>query len=81
MCIFAVIATTLCVSRQTSHIHITPSAMTGRDCAFTPQGLQFPILNLNSIHAEDTCMVEKTCLYRSVDIDWHDDVWRPKNIF
>ena len=60
---------------------LTPSAMAGRDCAFIPQGLHFLILNLNSTHAEATCMVEKTCLYRSVDIDCHNNVWRPKNIF
>ena len=60
---------------------LIPSAMAGRVSALTPQGLQFPVLNLNSIHAEATCMVEKTCLYRSVDIDWHYDVWRPENIF
>ena len=70
----------LSISRQ-NLTHTTPSAMARRVCAFTPQGLQFPVLNLNSIHAEATCMVEKTCLYRSVDIDWHYDVWRPKNIF
>ena len=48
---------------------------------FTPQDLQFPVLDLSSIHAEATCMVEKACLCRSVDTDWRNDVWRPKYIF
>ena len=54
---------------------------TGWDCSFAPQGLRFPILNLDSIDAKATCMVEKTCLCRSVDINWHNNGWRPKYIF
>ena len=59
----------------------TPSGMVGRDCAFTPQGLQFSSLKLSSMHAQATSMVEKNWLCRKVDIDWHNDVWHPKHIF
>ena len=59
----------------------TPSGMAGRDCAITPQGLKFSLLTLSSMHAQDTSMVEKNWLCRSVDIDWHHDVWHPKHIF